>query len=295
MPCPICRSDSATLLQVEPASDDPTRSAEYTKRSVNLVRCNACSFMYVDRDFPEEYVDLFYQERAGGGYDLNDTFYWWHEATKASNHQILSLLGKPNSRRLLEIGCGCGAFLKDALDSGWDVEGMEINSEFSAFCKKTMGVEVRCGTVASPPFPPESFDVVAMLDVLEHMYDPVHALKQASNLLKRGGMVVIKSPNGPMQLRKERLKKRLGKGTGYVAHIGHLNQFSPRTLKLTFRESGLEPIDVRPAYSFQQGITGPGFTFQRVIRHGLILAANGAMQISGLGLNMIGLARKAAA
>jgi hypothetical protein len=97
-----------------------------------------------------------------------------------------------------------------------------------------------------------------------------------------------------MQLRKERLKKMLGHGNGYVAEIGHLNQFTPKTLFLAFRKGGLEPVLVRPAQSFQEGITGPGFTSRRVARHVAVAAANALMQVTRVGLNLVGIARKSA-
>jgi 2-polyprenyl-3-methyl-5-hydroxy-6-metoxy-1,4-benzoquinol methylase len=294
MRCPICRSSRSSLVQKEPASTDPTRSAAYTQRMVNLVACSDCSFVYVERDFPESYVNAFYEERAGGGYRLDyENFFWWHEATKNSNHHILSLLGAADSRRLLDVGCGNGTFLADARDAGWQVSGLEINPAFRDFCRNELKIDdVQCGLISDPPFASSSFDVVTMLDVLEHMYDPIVSLMQCAQLLKPGGLMVVKSPNGAMQLRKERLKKRLRRGDGYVASIGHLNQFTPQTLALAFRKCALEPTVITPARSFQQGITGPGFTPRRVARHILVATANAAMQVSKLGLNLVGIARK---
>jgi SAM-dependent methyltransferase len=253
--------------------------------------------MYVERDFPESYVNGYYEERAGSGYALTkENFFWWHEAMKHSNRQILSLLGPAKSRRMLDVGCGSGTFLADARDAGWAMSGLEINAEFPEFCRKELGVEdVKVGLVSDPPFSAASFDAVAMLDVLEHMYDPVVSVTQCARLLKPGGVLVVKSPNGPMQLRKERVRKMLGRGDGYVATIGHLNQFSPKTLSLAFRKSGLEPTLIRPARSFQEGITGPGFTARRVARHVAVAAANALMQATGVGLNLVGIARKPSA
>jgi SAM-dependent methyltransferase len=294
MPCPICESSRFSLVQKEPASSDPTRSAAYTQRQVSVVACQDCSFVYVERDFPESYVNGFYEERAGGGYALNlDNFFWWHEAVKDSNRHILSLLGSANSRRLLDVGCGSGTFLADARDAGWQVSGLEINPAFRDFCRNDLMIhDVQCGAISAPPFSPASFDAVAMLDVLEHMYAPMEALAQCARLLKPGGLLVVKSPNGAMQLRKERIKKKLGRGDGYVANIGHLNQFTPQTLSLAFRKCGLQPMTVRPAKSFQQGIVRDGFTARRVARHVAVATANAAMQITGVGLNLVGIARK---
>ena len=250
--------------------------------------------MYVERDFPESYVNGYYEERAGGGYGLTrENFFWWHQATKNSNRQILSLLGPANSRKILEVGCGIGTFLADARDAGWTVSGLEINTEFPAFCRKELGIEdVKAGVISDPPFPEASFDAVAMIDVLEHMYDPVESVTQCARMLKPGGVLVVKSPNGEMQLRKERVKKIFGRSDGFVASVGHLNQFTPRTMSLAFRKGGLEPIKVQPARSFQQGIVGDGFTAKRVARHIAVATANAVMEVTGVGLNLVGIARQ---
>lgn len=77
-----------------------------------------------------------------------------------------------------------------------------------------------------------------------------------------------------------------------MAGIGHLNQFTPKTLSLAFRKGGLEPVMVQPAQSFQEGITGPGLTARRVARHVAVAAANVLMQATGVGLNLVGIAKK---
>ncbi len=294
MSCPLCRSPRFSLVQKEPASADPTRSAAYTERLVNLVICSDCSFMYVERDFPESYVNAYYEERAGGGYALTrENFFWWHEAMKGSNRHILSLLGAGNSRRMLDVGCGGGTFLADARDAGWKMSGVEINPSFPEFCRLVLGIEdVKVGLIPHIPYEDSTFDAVAMLDVLEHMYDPVGAVRECARLLKPGGRLVVKSPNGPMQLRKERLKKALGRGDGWVGNIGHLNQFSPATLFAAFRKGGLEPVSVCPAESFQEGISGEGFTAKRVARHVAVAGANFLMRVSRVGLNLVGIGRK---
>jgi SAM-dependent methyltransferase len=150
MSCRLCGSLQSSQVQKEPASNDPTRSAAYTQRQINVLTCSDCSFTYVERDFPESYVNGYYDEAA-----------------KHSNRHILSLLGPANSRRMLDIDCGSGTFLADAREAGWAMSGLEINAEFPEFCRKELGIEdVKVGLISDPPFPEASFDAVAMLDVL---------------------------------------------------------------------------------------------------------------------------------
>ena len=61
MSCPLCGGSRSSLVQKEPASSDPTRSAAYTQRQISVLICGDCSFKYVERDFPESYVNGFYE------------------------------------------------------------------------------------------------------------------------------------------------------------------------------------------------------------------------------------------
>jgi 2-polyprenyl-3-methyl-5-hydroxy-6-metoxy-1,4-benzoquinol methylase len=69
---------------------------------------------------------------------------------------------------------------------------------------------VKVGLISDPSFPNVGFDAVGMLHVLGHMYDPIVSVTRCPRLLKPAGVLVVKSPNGFMQRRKERVKKLLG-------------------------------------------------------------------------------------
>ena len=99
MACPLCGSSRSSLVQKEPASPDPTRSAAYTQRTISVLACSDCSFVYVERDFPESYVNGYYEERAGGGYGLSqENFFWWHDAVMQVTGTGLNLVGIARKR-----------------------------------------------------------------------------------------------------------------------------------------------------------------------------------------------------
>ena len=122
-----------------------------------------------------------------------------------------------------------------------------------------------------------------MLDVLEHMYDPMGSITQCARLLKPGGLLVVKSPNGAMQLRKERLKKKLGREDGYVAAVGHLNQFTPQTLSSGFPQVRPQN-DHGPQHKVFSKESSWRLHSKRVARHAGVLVANTLMQVTGTGL-----------
>ena len=75
-------------------------------------------------------------------------------------------------RRLLEVGCGAGFFLKAAARAGWHVEGIELSTEASRFAVERLELPIRRERAEDAPIEPASFDAAAMFDVIEHLFDP---------------------------------------------------------------------------------------------------------------------------
>ena len=95
--------------------------------------------------------------------------------------------------RVLDIGCGNGAWLKMAREGGWGVGGVEPDP-VSREQGRTHGFDVRA-TITEWLAEPESFDYVTMSHVIEHVHDPLALLRDAYNLLKPGGGIYVDTPN----------------------------------------------------------------------------------------------------
>lgn len=103
--------------------------------------------------------------------------------------------------RLLEIGCASGSYLHRMSKGGWNVEGIEI-SENAAARARANGYPVRSGPVESVAEPMGHFDLVVAWMVLEHLHDPVLALKRIHSWTVPGGWLVASVPNaGSWELR----------------------------------------------------------------------------------------------
>lgn len=95
---------------------------------------------------------------------------------------------------VLDIGCGNGQFLKNALELGWEAWGIDQDPLAVETAKKT-GARVIQGGLPDTGLPSSYFDVVTLSHVLEHVYDPLAALKESYRLLKPGGLIWIATPN----------------------------------------------------------------------------------------------------
>ncbi|MBI4589249.1 MAG: class I SAM-dependent methyltransferase [Candidatus Rokubacteria bacterium] len=96
--------------------------------------------------------------------------------------------------RLLDIGCGRGAFLHVARERGWEVSGTEI-SPYAAKAAGAARFPVVEGEVWEAGFPAGAFDVVTCWHVIEHAADPRRILQEIHRVLKPGGWLVLATPN----------------------------------------------------------------------------------------------------
>lgn len=247
--CPLClRETTTTLVAVEPATLYPERHPTLVTATVSVERCNLCRGVFVARTFPEEWLTDFYGGDPAGGIPLTrENFYWWDRETGSSCRQIMAAIGQPHGGRLLDAGCGKGVLSALAVDLGWDVTALDISSELTAFVERTFRISTITGTLADVIGP---FDAIVLMDVLEHLYSPTDALDRCYALLRPGGRLAIKVPHGAMQWRKERLRYHLGCGTGFVATLGHLNQFDRVSLAAVLRRTGFSTVAIGPADSF---------------------------------------------
>jgi len=98
--------------------------------------------------------------------------------------------------RLLDVGCGTGIFLSEAIRSGkWDAYGVEPSPAAAGYARRHLGERVWQGPFAQGPFPRASFDAITMWNVLEHMEDPIAELRHAHGLLKPHAVLTISVPN----------------------------------------------------------------------------------------------------
>ncbi|MBC8285131.1 MAG: class I SAM-dependent methyltransferase [Nitrospinae bacterium] len=96
--------------------------------------------------------------------------------------------------RVLDIGCGRGLFLNLMKKDGWLVTGQEYDQKSAAYAINNYGVEVHTGGLEGK-FESESFDVVNINHVLEHMEKPGETLSECHRILKKGGLLVVAVPN----------------------------------------------------------------------------------------------------
>ncbi len=103
--------------------------------------------------------------------------------------------------RVLDIGCGSGGFLLAAAPHCKDITGVDITEQFVIAAQNTAkesgvtNATIQHVKTETLPFPPESFDVVIMVDVIHHLDDIQGTLSEALRVLKHNGKIIVFEPN----------------------------------------------------------------------------------------------------
>jgi SAM-dependent methyltransferase len=126
--------------------------------------------------------------------DQTQQTHWWFAGRRAILRAIITQLGLPARARILEIGCGTGGNLPMLTQFG-TVFGVEMDDFALSRARDVSNCDVRKGRLPDRiPFDGQLFDLVCLLDVLEHVEDDAAALGAVASRLKPGGLAVVTVP-----------------------------------------------------------------------------------------------------
>lgn len=148
--------------------------------------------------------------------------------------------------RLLDVGCGTGAFLDLARRHGWDVMGTEF-SAYACRAARAEGLAVHEGEVWDAKLPAQSFDVVTSWHVIEHVSDPRRVLEECCRLLRPGGWLFVATPNLRDRFFQAAYLTTRGRRPPLFEPGGrepHLYFFDPESLRRLATQAGLAVVRV---------------------------------------------------
>lgn len=98
--------------------------------------------------------------------------------------------------KILDVGCAAGFLLEVAMERGYEPYGIELSEFAAAMAEKAIGQgRIYCGRLEDVDWPPETFDIVFLCDVLEHLADPIAALGTVRRLTRPLGVLFVVTPN----------------------------------------------------------------------------------------------------
>lgn len=233
--CKICRQTSK-LYQANLADDRYGYPG-----TLSVYRCPNCGFgqlhPLVPQDQQENMYTQYYPRKVISADSVRATAQL-HGSWLQGNPNIYEQFARPGLR-MLDIGCGDGASLLMMQAKGAVAYGTELDHNVVTPAKK-LGLTIHIGDIDTAPYPDQSFDVITLSQLLEHVADPIAFLQQVKRKLKPGGKLVITTP------RFGGLQQHLSGRRWINWHIPfHVNFFSRSSLQRLADATGLRIAQLR--------------------------------------------------
>lgn len=197
-------------------------------------RCRDCEMVSVNPHYDDDGLELFYAECFKHRQDDLE-LQRLRDRTYEIDRDWVSKFVDGGS--VLDVGCSGGFFLSKFSPKKWNRFGVEIAEDAAQFSQKTFGIPVRVGRITDLDFD-QSFDLIVLRGVIEHVRDPVPMLAKCASLLKPGGALFITAtPNGgafAFDVYRERWH--------LFTPLEHIHFFTIRHLGMLLSPMGVEPV-----------------------------------------------------
>jgi 2-polyprenyl-3-methyl-5-hydroxy-6-metoxy-1,4-benzoquinol methylase len=160
-------------------------------------------------------------------------------------NELLNLRLPP--ARVLEIGCAHGGFVHLMRSVGYDAAGLELSPQICHFATTTFDVPMLVGRLEDQKLERGSLDVIAMMDVLEHLPDPLDTLRRCADLLSPGGVMLIQTPCYPAPRSFGELAATGEKFLIHLNRLEHTYLFSRDSAARLCAAAGFGHVRFRPA------------------------------------------------
>lgn len=198
-----------------------------------VVQCLDCGLVYTN---PRPSAEMLLS-----GYEASEDPQYESECDSRSMNAHLSL-GRIRRHapggRLLEVGCAQGFFLNAARMS-YETVGIEPSRQAREYARGKLRLEVPAETLEEGNFSEASFDVTVLIDVIEHLADPLAMLRRLARVTKPGGILYLVTPD------IDSVSARALRGRWWGLRPAHIYYFSPRTLSAMLLKAGFETVEVR--------------------------------------------------
>jgi len=232
--CPVCSHEMKFLYRIDRFCDP-----------IFIYRCPECC-LEKQHPFAEHqenhYTEDYYSGKAEYSYsDERKQLKFYGYVWKARLKNIQKFIPPPAD--FLDAGCAFGGFALEAAQTGFRAFGLDL-SEYAVQHAKKAGLNAKIGELKKGVYPENSFDVITMIEVMEHLPDPVSAVKTLSEIIRPGGLLVIQTANFQgMQAKREK--------SNYHYYLpGHLYYYSKNNLTRFLNDHGFSKIIFYPGVDF---------------------------------------------
>jgi len=228
--CPLCESKQITQLYKIDRYELPFKVGQ----------CQTCNFIFTNPRFIDEIITSFYSKDYFSGnadYSYHDerdikkySKYVWEKRINVLNNYI-------DEGNFLDIGASFGG-LMEAAGKYYNPYGIELSEHAGKHAQNLTGCKVHIGTLEDHPFQEDFFSAITMIEVIEHLKDPVSAIKECQRLLKKDGILMIQTANmNGMQAKSQK--------NAYPYYMpGHLSYFTKKNLTDFLLKNGFRKVKI---------------------------------------------------
>ncbi len=206
-------------------------TALFAKEGDRYLRCGTCGVVLLEGESDARAAAELYDH-------LYARFNGFDPLTEARYAERLRHLERYRRlNRLLDVGCGAGHFLEVARKHDWQGEGTEISEQACGLIRQR-GITMHRGMLSELRLPADHYDIVVMLELLEHVENPRAYLAEARRLLRPGGALLASTPNF------NGLTRRLIGPEWRICGSEHLHYFTRRSLRRLLHTVGFNRVRI---------------------------------------------------
>ena len=248
VPCALCGNENLKLIVTEDWFGD----------DFNVVRCGKCKLIFTNPRPTREWKENFYDP------DINEYLQQDQREFPFQNENLISRIDVPawdylktqlpNGSKLLDVGCSSGAFVRAALHHGFNASGMDYSEEAVAHARNTDNLDVFQGHVEKIPAEDNSYDIITLIQVIEHFDHPMEALAELQRVLKPGGLLYLETVNyqklywleryfsflKPLYFKVRKQESPWWKDRLPWVPFDHYYHWTPRTIRKALRKAGFQ-------------------------------------------------------
>lgn len=248
-----CLNSKCGLLWLDPMPDQSTihfAYENYYTHHYESVNSSILGCLYTAAI--SGYLDIFYKYRVKKArylkLALGALFFLQKSRRDAADFRVMWQKFPSNKNKLLEVGCGNGDALVRMQNLGWEVTGVDFDPKAAETARKR-GVNVLTGSLQEQNFISNSFDVITLSHLIEHVHNPLQLIEKCYDLLSSQGRVVILTPNSQSLL--HRIFKRDWKA---LEPPRHLHIFNTNNLAELAKKAGFKTITIKTITRDANGI-----------------------------------------
>lgn len=242
--CPLCGRPRNTVEK------DLSRLLNLLDTNRRIVCCSDCGFRFMQPFLSESEIQglynsdsTYFDSYVSGQYleIVRQKIPYYRQVQRL----VESRMGRKG--RVLDVGCATGHFLSVFKEAGWEVVGLELSEWCRTYSLEHFAIESVNSTLLKARFEGESFDVITMNHVLEHLDSPLGALRRVHRWLRPKGLLCVEVPNEfndlVFLLANDRGHRRFYNDTKAFLH--HQLFFRPQHLRQAMRDAGWSVLETR--------------------------------------------------